>query len=139
MCGWAHGNVFNNADVDCMPVYGLKPRIGRVQVYTAHADPTLVKPDMELNHEVTPKLTTVLGALGHRYSPVRSIRFSVSSLYSSDFIIFVDENHCVFLYENSVWNIKGWYETAMEDDDNMIWMHDNGQDVLCILVVSVLS
>ena len=76
LCGQAQGNIFNNVDAeDLMPTYGLEPRMGRVQVYTAHADPTLVKPDMELNYKVTPKLMAVLGALGHRYSPVQSIGF----------------------------------------------------------------
>ena len=53
-------------------------------------------------------------------------------------IIFLDENQCVFLYENSVWNIKSCYETAMEDDDDVMWMHHDGEDVLWILVISIM-
>ena len=71
--GQAQGNVFNNADADLMPVPGLEHRIGRVQVYTAHADPNIVKADMELTHEVIPKLTPVLKTLACKYSPVRSM------------------------------------------------------------------
>jgi hypothetical protein len=71
--GRALGNVFNNADADPISGYGLEPRMGRVQVYFAHADPTIAKPNMELNHEVTPKLTKVLKLLARKYSPVRSM------------------------------------------------------------------
>lgn len=69
--GRAQGNVFNNADADLISGYGVERHIGRVQVYTTHADPTVAKPDMELKHEVTPKLTQVLTVLGRRYSPIR--------------------------------------------------------------------
>jgi len=71
--GRAQGNVFNNADAELALDYGLERRVGRVQVYTAYADPTTVKPDMELKHEVTPKLTKVLKVLSRKYSPIRSM------------------------------------------------------------------
>ena len=71
--GHAQGNVFNNADAELVLDYGIEPRIGQVQVYTAYADPTMVKPDMELKHEVTPKLTKVLKVLSRKYSPIQSM------------------------------------------------------------------
>jgi len=70
--GRALGNVFNHADADEVIQHGLGPRVGRVQVYTSHADPAITKPYMVLKHEVTPKLTPILKALGRKYSPVRS-------------------------------------------------------------------
>ena len=73
LCGRAQGNVFNNADAELVSDYGIEHRIGQVQVYTVYADPTMVKPDMELKHEVTPKLTKVLKVLSHKYSPIRSM------------------------------------------------------------------
>jgi hypothetical protein len=48
------------------------------------------------------------------------------------------ENRHIFLHENSVWNIKGRYETAIEDDEDAVWTCHNGEDVLRILVVSIL-
>ena len=136
--GRAQGNVFNNADVD-LADYGLEHRIGRVQVYTAYADPTLVKPDMELKHEVTPKLTKVLRVLSRKYSPVRSmVSSSYLDMLDFDMLFFLDENHRIFLHENSVWNIKGRYETAIEDDEDAVWTCHDGEDVLQILVVSIL-
>jgi len=50
--GQAQGNVFNNADADPVLDYGLKHCIGQVQVYTSHADLIIVKPNVELKHEV---------------------------------------------------------------------------------------
>jgi len=35
-------------------------------------DPAITTPYMVLKHEVTPKLTPILKALGRKYSPVRS-------------------------------------------------------------------
>ena len=119
LCGHAQGNVFNNADAELVSNYGLECHIGWVQVYTAYADPTMVKPDMELKHEVIPKLTEVLKVLSFKYSPVWS-------------------NHHIFLHENSVWNIKGHYKTAVEDDEDAMWICHDGEDILQILVVSIL-
>jgi len=33
--------------------------------------------------------------------------------------------------------IKGHYETALDDDDDVIWEYENGQDFLCFLIVSL--
>ena len=68
------GNVFN---ADPISGYGFEPHMGWVQIYTAQADLTIVKLDMELKHEVTPRLTKILQVLGHRYSPVHSMVFSL--------------------------------------------------------------
>lgn len=70
--GRALGNTFNNADANDIFSSELKDRIGRVQVYTAPADPATAKPNMELKHEVISKLAPVLKVLARKYSPVRS-------------------------------------------------------------------
>lgn len=82
--GRALGNVFNNADADLTSGSGFERRMGRVQLYTSPADPTLVKPNAEIKHEVTPRLTTVLRALARKYSPVLG-KVSNSYLNMSDF------------------------------------------------------
>jgi hypothetical protein len=69
--GRAQGNVFNFADADEVMQQGLGPKVGKVQVYTSHADPIVAKPYMVFKHEVTHKLTPVLKTLGRKYSPVR--------------------------------------------------------------------
>jgi hypothetical protein len=68
--GQAYGNVFNLADAKME--YDLESRMGKVQVYTTCADPTLTKPDMVLKHKVTPKLKPILKALAQSHSPVHS-------------------------------------------------------------------
>ena len=75
----------------------------------------------------------------HLFTVCHSMVFS-SYLDMSDFLMcyFSDENHQVVLYKNSAWNIRGHYETAMEDDYDAMWMHHDGEDVLQILVVSTL-
>jgi hypothetical protein len=73
--GRAYGNVFNHADAEME--FGLESRIGKVQVYTAHVDPSHTKPEMVLKHKVTPKLKPILKALARGYSPVRSKLFIV--------------------------------------------------------------
>ena len=118
--------------------YGLECCIGWVQVYTTYADPTIVKPNMELKNEVTPKLTKVLRVLSHQYSPVHSMVSCFIPGYVVFSHIFLGENCCIFLHENSVWNIKGHYETAIKDDEDAMWTCNNGEDILRILVISLL-
>ena len=51
--------------------------------------------------------------------------------------LFVDDNHRVFIYEDDMWTIKGWYDHALEDDDEDVsWTYENGNDVLRFLLVS---
>ena len=94
--GRAIGNVFNIADADPISGYGFEPCIGQVQIYTAQADPTIVKPDMELKHEVTPRLTKVLQVLGRRYSPVRSMVFDLYLDILNFYMLFSQMKTAVF-------------------------------------------
>jgi len=50
----------------------------RSKCITAHADLNIVKADMELTHEVMPKLTQVLKTLVRKYSPIHSMVSSPS-------------------------------------------------------------
>ena len=61
--GQALGNIFNNADADDITKSMLGSRIGQVQVFTTHADPTTTMPHMALKHEVSPRIGPVLKAL----------------------------------------------------------------------------
>jgi len=36
-----------------------------------------------------------------------------------------------------VWNIKGRFKTAIEDDEDAMWISHDGEDILRILVVSI--
>lgn len=77
--GRAYGNVFNMADTDIPSGTRLKPRKGRVQIYTTHVDPSVVDPCMEHTHDVTPKLSEILKSLSRKYSPIHSKTFSLYS------------------------------------------------------------
>ena len=37
-----------------------------------------------------------------------------------------------------MWTVKGRYEHAIENDDEVSWTYENGQDVLRFLLVSFL-
>jgi hypothetical protein len=47
-------------------------------------------------------------------------------------------NSHVFVYKDNTWAVKGRFENALEDDDEAMWTFDNGQDILCLLIVSEL-
>lgn len=130
--GRAYGNVFNHADAEMM--FRSEPRMGKIHIYTQHVDPTLTKPNMVLKHKVTPKLKPILMTLGHQYSPVCSKLF----IFLMDYLImfFVDDNQRVFVHEDDMWTVKGRYEHALEDDDDVSWTYENGNDVLRFLLVS---
>jgi len=132
LCGCAYGNVFNHADAEEVMKF-LEPRMGKVQVYTSRVDPTVTKPDMVLKHKVTPKLKPILKALARGYSPVRS---KLLIIFCIIYQFFIDDNHRVFVYEDDMWTVKGRYEHALEDDDDVSWTYENGHDVLRFLLVS---
>jgi len=52
---------------------------------------------------------------------------------------FLEQNQRVFVYEDNEWMIKGRYETALGDaDDDVMWTHEDGQELLRFLIVSIL-
>jgi hypothetical protein len=36
--------------------------------------------------------------------------------------IVLENNHHIYVLENSIWDLKGWYNMAIEDDDNLDWL-----------------
>ncbi len=44
---------------------------------------------------------------------------------------------CIHTYKQNEWTIKGKYETAVEDDENISWMKINKEYVLPMWLVSV--
>jgi hypothetical protein len=45
-------------------------------------------------------------------------------------------NSRIFIYEDDTWAIKGRYEDALEDNDDVTWTFDDGHDKLYLLIVS---
>ena len=132
--GRALGNVFNYADDD--KVVDKVPRKGKVHVYMSQRDPTVNKPDMTLTAEVTPMLNPVLKSLARSYSPLRSMFYI--ELWCRFLYDLLDFNRRVFIYEDDMWAIKGRFETALEDNESVLWTYDNGQDILRLLIVSMI-
>ena len=45
-------------------------------------------------------------------------------------------NSQIFVYEDDTWAVKGLYENALEDNDDVMWTFDDGHDILRLLIVS---
>jgi hypothetical protein len=50
-------------------------------------------------------------------------------------MLLLEFNQRVFVYEEGNWAAKGRYETALEDNDNIMWTFDE-VDTLHLLIVS---
>ena len=48
----------------------------------------------------------------------------------------LDDNHRIFVHEDDMWTVKGRYNHALEDDDDVSWTYEKGNDVLRFLLVS---
>ena len=49
----------------------------------------------------------------------------------------LENNRHIYVLENSVWDLKGRYNMAVEDDDEIDWVKVNGEDATSVLVVSI--
>ncbi|KAG6904291.1 hypothetical protein DXG01_011149, partial [Tephrocybe rancida] len=119
--GRAHGNVFNHADVDDFIESDVIPTKGEVHLYTSHGDPqqtdpSKVKATMFVKHEMSSlTLGPVLNKLGSRFSPIKK------------------SNSRIFTWEEDMWNIKGRFEDAIQDDDDVSWVKENNKYIIRIL------
>ncbi|KAF8800638.1 hypothetical protein BYT27DRAFT_7117155 [Phlegmacium glaucopus] len=123
--GKAFGNVFNHADAPDTFETSLGPVKGKVFVYLSHTNPSnfdfkLSKPSCHFQHPVTPTIGPILKVMGRQFSPV--------SKY----------DHHVFVCDGDSWDLKGRYELAVEDDEDIEWEGMmNGNPKITFLVVSV--
>ena len=115
----------------------MGPQTGSVQVYMKHIDPMIVKPHMVLKHKVSSNLKPILKSLACGYSEFLSAVSYFLVLWINLIMFIIDDNHCVFVYEEEMWTIKGRYETALEDNREATWSYENGQDIMHFLVVSI--
>ena len=51
--------------------------------------------------------------------------------------IFLDDNQCIFIYEDDSWTIKGLYEDAVANDEDAVWSYENNQDIMRLLIASI--
>ena len=120
--GRVQGNIFNLADVKDVleqgPGHGVALR-GRVYVFSSPLNPTTLDPEvmkpMATIKVVTSKtIVPMLQHVSRRFSPVRS---KYTALYAKMLIlVFVlENNHHIYILENSVWDLKGRFNMAVED------------------------
>ncbi|KAG6912827.1 hypothetical protein DXG01_011734, partial [Tephrocybe rancida] len=119
--GRAHGNVFNHADMDDFIGSDVIPTKGEVHLYTSHGDPqqtdpSKVKPTMFVKHDLSSlTLGPVLNKLGSCFSPIKK------------------SNSRIFTWEEDMWNIKGRFEDAIQDDDDVPWVKENNKYIIRLL------
>lgn len=133
--GRAHGNVFNFGDSgDFQPTESI---VGKVYLYDSRVDPTGSKPKSAFKLRVTTSLGTVLSKLAEKDSPVsRELLNLLFAIYVLKIWLGLDAR--IFTYEDNLWNIKGRYSTAINDEDPIAWSLINGDYVLPISIVSIL-
>ncbi|KAG6854300.1 hypothetical protein H0H87_007863, partial [Tephrocybe sp. NHM501043] len=108
----------NLQDVDDFIESDVIPTKGEVHLYTSHGDPqqtdpSKVKPAMFVKHEMSSlTLGPVLNKLGSRFSPIKK------------------SNSHIFTWEEDMWNIKGRFEDAIQDDDDAPWVKENNKYII---------
>ena len=85
---------------------------------------------------MTPKLKPILKALSRQYSPICSKFLNLS--HNFIYLFFLELNQRIFVYDDDQWMIKVRYQMALEDDEDITWTYENGQDLARILIVSSL-
>jgi hypothetical protein len=100
--GRAVGNVFNLPDAQDTLGTALVPAKGTVRLYPdlSH-NPSYSKPIITLKTEAKPTLGPVLKRLVRGYSPIRN------------------NNYRIYVHEEGSWSIKGRYNDAIEDDEEI--------------------
>ena len=51
-------------------------------------------------------------------------------------LIVVDHNDRILVREEGHWNIKGRFQVALEDNEDLIWSLENGQYCAHIMIVN---
>jgi hypothetical protein len=50
--------------------------------------------------------------------------------------MFLEQNQRVFVYEDNIWAVKGHFEAALADNDEIVWLVFQDQFLLRLLIVS---
>ena len=134
--GNAYGNVFNIADLHDIEAQAAAPVMGRVHLYDSCVDPANAKPKCGFKLKVTTSLGVVLTKLAEKDSPVRRKSLIHVFFRISLFNFLIGKNAKVFVYEDKLWNMKGRYSSAVEDEEPITWDFVNGEYILPLSVVS---
>ena len=112
--GRAIGNVLNLPDADDL-VEPAIPAKGTVKLFSDLAlKPSQHKAIFTFSTRAESSLGPVLERLGRNYSPVRH------------------NNYRIYVHEGGNWNLKGRFNHAIEEDEDISWVTDNGQLTLAV-------
>jgi hypothetical protein len=103
---------------------------GRVEIYTGHKDSHL---EMTIKHEVTKTLAPILENLAIKYSPVKSVYRNFIFIFETYLIS--EENQCIYVEEDKLWELKGWFKAAVQQDDEIEWFILDNKFSLKLLIV----
>ena len=101
-------------------------------------NPESMKPMAMVKVTTSLTIAPILQQVTCRFSPVCS---KYTSLYARIlFLTFVlENNHHIYVLENSVWDLNGRYNLAFEDNDDLKWVSVNGNNVTSMLVVGNIN
>lgn len=136
--GRAHGNHPNFADMDSNMEDDLLPYPGKVYIYfpTSNNPSNWLIEQMQptvFKHWKTDSLRPVLSSMATKLSPIRSMSPSISFIFS--LIIFTESNKRIYTWEDS-WVLRGRYEVAISEDEQITWELINDEWILRIIAVS---
>jgi hypothetical protein len=109
---------------------------GKVLLYTSRDS---AEPHMAFRRDVTPELPVVLQELSERYSPIKSMCFTVMSSFFLHHHL-LEFNYHMYVREDNIWNGKGRVNKAVQDRDPVQWdSNDAGNMTLSILTVNITN
>ncbi|KAF8871295.1 hypothetical protein BD779DRAFT_1631679, partial [Infundibulicybe gibba] len=120
--GHAQGNTFNHADQDEIEMDLLKPAQEKVKLYVSRSDPASFAPSAFnittfMNCRVFQTFAPVLQVVARRFTLLNE---------PNQFIIFVREDN--------LWSLKGHFDVAIIDNDDITWSRENQGFTLHILL-----
>ena len=51
----------------------------------------------------------------------------------------LDHNDCILVRENGLWNLKGRFTVALEDNEDLEWSCENGQYSAHVMIVTLFT
>lgn len=130
--GKAIGNTFNYGDGQELPMVSEEQE-GVVKLFNSLADADANLKPLIIKTKVVPTISPVLKKLARRYSPIES---KSDYIYMSHLLIKSEERQHILVLEDGQWNMKGRYDIALEDDEEVQWTHEDGRPSLTLCVVS---
>ena len=121
--GCALGNFFNLADASDAALDDLGPTMGKVYLYFCNVDPgqldlASVKPSGTINCAISPTVGPILKRVARKFSPIRG----ECSVYDViNFNCSLDVERHIYTLEQDSWNLKGQFDIAEEEEEDISW------------------